>query len=184
MFIPWIIHIWVFFGLSRLCLSSALPDIPLPPLPVNATNGEFVEFDLGPVASPSPTNDRPTRYGVPGTGPGGSRVTLILDWHLTKFQQRETDFMMLRALEKLVQTTIKMTKGDGPLLNGHVVFRSSSLKLTALDSVLLGGFTYNVLATAIRGLGELMIDFGANGVDVDVYVGGKKVGSMEFDFLL
>lgn len=91
---------------------------------------------------------------------------------------------MLRALEKLVQTTIGMTKGDEPLLNGHVVFRSASLKLTALDTVLLGGFTYTILATAIRGLGELMHDFGATGVDLDVYVGGKRVGSMEFDFLL
>lgn len=75
-----------------------------------------------------------------------------------------------------------MSKGDEPLLNGAVVFRTPSLKITAKDKVLLGGFTYGVLATAIRGLGELMNDWGANGVDIDVYVAAKLVGTMDFDF--
>ena len=133
-------------------------------------------------SSPGPLTDRPVRYNVPGSS---SRVVLILDWHLTKFQQRETDFLMLRALDRLVQTAIGMSKGDEPILNGRVIFRSPSLKLVAQDHVLLGGFTYGVLATAIRGLGELVYTYGANGVDVDVYAGGNKmVGTLEFDFIL
>ncbi|KAI4169704.1 MAG: hypothetical protein LQ343_005526 [Gyalolechia ehrenbergii] len=118
----------------------------------------------------TPANDRPTRYDIPTIGPRANRVTLFLAWHLTKFQQRETDLLLLRALDRLVQTALTLTKGDEPIANGRVVFRSSSLVLAAQDKVLLGGFTYGVLATAIRGLGELMNDFGATGVDADVYV--------------
>ncbi|KAL9023520.1 MAG: hypothetical protein Q9196_007151, partial [Gyalolechia fulgens] len=122
--------------------------------------------------------ERPTRYGIPGIGPRGNRVTLFLEWHLTKFEQRETDLLLLRALDGLVQTALMLTKGDEPIVNGRVVFRSSSIILAAQDTVLLGGFTYGVLATAIRGLGELMHDFGATGVDADVYVGARMVGRM------
>ncbi len=56
--------------------------------------------------------------------------------------------------------------------------------MTAKDLVLLGGFTYGVLATAIRGLGELLNYWGANGVDVEVYLGAKRVGTMELDFVI
>ncbi|KAL8894744.1 MAG: hypothetical protein Q9207_008424, partial [Kuettlingeria erythrocarpa] len=131
------------------------------------------------------SNDRPTRYGVPAiAGPGGPRVTLFLDWHLTKFEQRETDLLILRTLDRLVQTTVRMTKGDEPILNGQVTFRSPSLRITAKDVVLLGGFTYGILATAIRGLGELLNYWGANGVDVEVYLGAKKVGTLDLDFVI
>ncbi|KAL8760500.1 MAG: hypothetical protein Q9184_003320 [Pyrenodesmia sp. 2 TL-2023] len=117
-------------------------------------------------------------------GPGVPRVTLFLDWHLAKFEQRETNLLILRSLERLVQTTVRMTKGDEPILNGQISFRSPSLRITAKDAVLLGGFTYGVLATAIRGLGELMNDWGANGVDVEVYLGPKKVGWLNLDFVI
>lgn len=103
---------------------------------------------------------------------------------MTKFQQRETNFLILRALDRLVQTSIRMRAGDGPILDGIAVFRSVSLKITARDQVLRGGFTYSVLATALRGLGELMNDWGATGVDANVYVAGKRVGTIDFDFLL
>ncbi|KAI4124004.1 MAG: hypothetical protein LQ338_005028 [Usnochroma carphineum] len=133
----------------------------------------------------APDYERPTTYGIPGTGTSGSpRITLTLDWHLTKFQQRETNFLILRALDRLVQTSIRMRAGDGPILDGIAVFRSVSLKITARDQVLRGGFTYSVLATALRGLGELMNDWGATGVDANVYVAGKRVGTIDFDFLL
>ncbi|KAL8824433.1 MAG: hypothetical protein Q9170_008157 [Blastenia crenularia] len=181
MFLLRMIRLLAIFGLYGLYFGSALPDLPLPSLPDNATNGTPLEFDLGPLNATRSTNERPVRYSVPGAG---NRVTLYLDWHLTRFEQRETDLMILRALDRLVQTAISMSKGDEPLLNGRVVFRSPSLKLTARDKILLGGFTYSTLATAIRGLGEIMYDWGATGVDVDVYVIGKMVGSMEFDFII
>lgn len=123
---------------------------------------------------------------MPGTGGRGEppRVTLIVEWHLTKFQQREADFLILRSLDRLVQTTIRMSAGDEPILNGKAAFRSASLKIVARDTVLLGGFTYGVLATALRGLGELLSDWGATGMDADVYVEGKRVGTMGLDFVI
>lgn len=127
-------------------------------------------------------NDRPTRFDV--TSLGGSRVTLFLDWHLTKFEPRETNFLILRTLDRLVQTTARMTRGDEPISDGRITFRSPSLRLTAEDSVHRRGFTYSSLSTAVRGLGELLYDWGANGVNVDVYVGARKIGEMDLDFLL
>ncbi|KAL8805568.1 MAG: hypothetical protein Q9200_005366, partial [Gallowayella weberi] len=105
-------------------------------------------YDLGPL-NLSFVKDRPTVYGVPGTGiPGVPRVTLSLDWHLAKFEQHESMIMLLRTLNKIVDRTIKMTAGDEPLLNGVAEFRSTGLKLKAQDTVLLGGFTYGVLAAS------------------------------------
>ncbi|KAI4130914.1 MAG: hypothetical protein LQ341_006416 [Variospora aurantia] len=166
-----------FWQLLHLSTGSALPDLQLP-----STRGPPLVFDLTNRTSISATNDRPVRFTVPTTG--GLQITLSLDWHLTKFEQRETNFLILRALDRLVQTTIRMSKGDEPILNGQVIFRSPSLKLTAKDSVLLGGFTYSMLSTAIRGLGELLQDWGANGVDINIYAGAKKVGEMDLDFLI
>ncbi|KAL8926556.1 MAG: hypothetical protein Q9208_002883 [Pyrenodesmia sp. 3 TL-2023] len=169
----------------RPSYGSTLPDIQLPSSPDSPTRGPPTVFDLGSLNTTAVSNDRPTRYGVPATGgPGGPRVTLFLDWHLTKFEQRETNLLILRSLDRLVQTTVRMTKGDEPILNGQITFRSPSLKITAKDIVLLGGFTYGVLATAIRGLGELLNDWGANGVDIDVFVGAKKVGTVALDFVI
>lgn len=91
--------------------------------------------------------------------------------------------MMLRALNQIVDTTIKMTAGDEPISNGAVEFRSTGLRLRAHDTVLLGGFTYSALAAAVRGLGELMDKWGGNGVDVNVYLAGKRVGVMDLDFV-
>ncbi|KAL8782191.1 MAG: hypothetical protein Q9213_005627 [Squamulea squamosa] len=71
-----------------------------------------------------------------------------------------------------------MTAGDEPILNGVAVFRSSSLRLRAQDTVLLGGFTYSVLAASVRGLGELVDKWDAAGVDVTVYANGRKVGGL------
>ncbi|KAL8678740.1 MAG: hypothetical protein Q9186_004931 [Xanthomendoza sp. 1 TL-2023] len=173
------IHIWTFLQLVGLCFSSALPDLRLPAIPRNVT-----VYELGPLNSSS-LGDRPTVYGVPGTGiPGVPRVTLSLDWHLAKLEQHETMVMLLRTLNRIVDQTIKMTAGDEPLLNGVAEFRSSGLRLKAQDSVLLGGFTYGVLAASVRGLGELLDKWGAGGVDVRVYANGRHVGYLDFDFLL
>ena len=90
--------------------------------------------------------------------------------------------MMLRALNRIVDTTIQMSKGDEPILNGAIEFRSPALRLRAQDTVLLGGFTYGILAAAIRGLGELVDKWGGYGVDVRVYHGSRPVGVMQLDF--
>ncbi|KAI4248584.1 MAG: hypothetical protein L6R42_009249, partial [Xanthoria sp. 1 TBL-2021] len=82
--------------------------------------------------------------------------------------------LLLRALNRIVDQTIRMTAGDEPILNGGAVFRSPSLRLRAEDAVLLGGFTYGVLAASVRGLGELMDKWDATGVDVTVYANGRK----------
>ncbi|KAL8721668.1 MAG: hypothetical protein Q9181_007662 [Wetmoreana brouardii] len=113
-----------------------------------------------------------------------ARVTLAIDWHLARLEQHETNIMILRSLNRIVDTAIQMSKGDEPILNGAVEFRSVGLRLTAHDSVLLGGFTYGALAAAIRGLGELIDKWGATGVDTTVYVAGKRVGTMGLDFVL
>ncbi|KAL8841004.1 MAG: hypothetical protein Q9176_003576 [Flavoplaca citrina] len=161
------------------CTSSALPDLQLPRIPSNAT-----VYDLRTPDITSP-NERPTSYSVPGTGnPSTPRVILALDWHLTKFEQHETMILLLRSLNRIVDQTIRMTAGDEPILNGGAVFRSPSLRLRAEDTVLLGGFTYGVLAAAIRGLGELMDKWDATGVDVVVYANGKRVGFMDLDFMI
>ncbi|KAL8646581.1 MAG: hypothetical protein Q9210_006053 [Variospora velana] len=177
MYLSTVLFMVAFWQLLHLSNGSALPDLQQP-----STRGPPLILDLGNRSSIAATNERPVRFTVPTTG--GARVTLYLDWHLTKFEQRETNCIILCALDRLVQTTIRMTKGDEPILNGQVIFRSPSLKLTAKDSVLLGGFTYSTLSTAIRGLGELLQDWGANGVDADIYVGAKKVGTMDLDFLI
>ncbi|KAL8964260.1 MAG: hypothetical protein Q9183_004576, partial [Haloplaca sp. 2 TL-2023] len=127
--------------------------------------------------------ERPTTYTVPGSGSRSrGRVTLSLDWHLTILETHETSIMMLRALNRIVDTTIQMSKGDEPILNGAIEFRSPALRLRAQDTVLLGGFTYGILAAAIRGLGELVDKWGGYGVDVRVFQGGKPVGVMQLDF--
>lgn len=92
--------------------------------------------------------------------------------------------LLLRSLNRIVDQTIRMTAGDEPILNGGAVFRSPSLRLRAEDVVLLGGFTYGVLAAAIRGLGELMDKWDATGVDVVVYANGQRVGFMDLDFVI
>ncbi|KAL8687828.1 MAG: hypothetical protein Q9218_006108 [Villophora microphyllina] len=169
------VRIWAIFHLLVLCISSALPDLQLPALTSNAT-----VIDLGDFGFPS--NDRPTTYSVPGTGRQTPKVTLVLDWHLTKLEQHETTIMIIRSLDQIVGIAIRMSKGDEPILNGSIEFHSAGLKIRAQDVVLLGGFTYGALSAAIRGLGELMDKWGANGVDVTVLVGGKKVGLMDLDF--
>lgn len=129
--------------------------------------------------------ERPTSYSVPGTGtPSIPRVILALDWHLAKFEQHETMILLLRSLNRIVDQTIRMTAGDEPILNGGAVFRSPSLRLRAQDAVLLGGFTYGVLAASVRGLGELIDRWDATGVDVTVYANGRKVGFMDLDFVI
>lgn len=131
------------------------------------------------------STERPTSYSVPGTGTAGTpRVILTLDWHLAKFEQHETMIMLLRSLNRIVDQTIRMTAGDEPILGGAVVFRSPSLILRAQDTVLLGGFTYGVLAASVRGLGELLDRWDARGVDVTVYANGKVVGYMDLDFVI
>lgn len=111
-------------------------------------------------------------------------MTLSLDWHLTKFEQHETMIMLLRTLNKIVDRTIQMTAGDESILNGRAEFRSPSLTLKVHDTVMLGGFTYGVLAAAVRGLGEVMDRWNAAGVDVRVYSNGRPVGFLELDFRL
>lgn len=177
----------LFLLLAVFCYASALPaDLQLPSLPVNLTDRPLTVFDLGlsNITAPPAANDRPTRYRIPVIGDKDYRITLYLNWHLTRFQQRETDLLMLRTLDRLVQTALTMTKGDEPILDGRIVFRSAGLALRAQDKVLLGGLSYGVLATAVRGLGELLHDYGANGVGVDVYASGKLVGNMDLDVVI
>ncbi|KAL8724540.1 MAG: hypothetical protein Q9166_007893 [cf. Caloplaca sp. 2 TL-2023] len=172
-------HIWILLGLAVLSVSSALPNLQLPASPPNVTI-----YDLG-ATNVTYIGERPTTYGVPGTGvPGVPRVTLSLHWHLAKFEQHETMIMLLRTLNRIVDATIKMSAGDEPILNGATVFRSPSLRLRAQDTVLLGGFTYGVLAASVRGLGELMDKWDAAGVDVAVYANGRMVGLMDLDFMI
>ena len=122
---------------------------------------------------------------MPGTGvPGVPRVTLSLQWHLAKFEQHETMVLLLRTLNRIANHAIRMTSGDEPIANGAAEFRSPSLRLKAQDTVLLGGFTYSVLAASVRGLGELVDKWDAAGVDVTVYANGRKVGFMDLDFML
>ncbi|KAL9008880.1 MAG: hypothetical protein Q9173_006039 [Seirophora scorigena] len=177
MHVSGVLFMLTFWQLLLLSHCSALPELQLPSSP-----GPTLALDLGNRTSFATSNDRPTRFDV--TPLGGPRVTLFLHWHLTKFEQRETDFLILRTLDRLVQTTARMTTGDEPISDGRVTFRSPSLRLTAIDTVRQRGFTYSSLSTAIRGLGELLYDWGANGVDIDVYVGARKVGEMDLDFLI
>ncbi|KAL9630671.1 MAG: hypothetical protein Q9204_004596 [Flavoplaca sp. TL-2023a] len=173
------IRILAAFQLIVFCTSSALPDLQLPRIPSNATVYDLRTPDI------TLPNERPTSYSVPGTGtPSTPRVILALDWHLAKFEQHETMILLLRSLNRIVDQTIRMTAGDEPILNGGAVFRSPSLRLRAEDAVLLGGFTYGVLAAAIRGLGELLDKWDATGVDVVVYANGKRVGFMDLDFVI
>lgn len=90
---------------------------------------------------------------------------------------------MLSCLDRIVQTTVTTARGNEPIPGGRIAFRSASLTLEAKDK-LLGGFTYGLLATAIRGLGELMYDYGENGVYADVYASGRLVGSMDLDIVI
>ena len=136
-------------------------------------------------SEPLSNSERPTSYLVPITGTQGiPRVVLSLDWHLAKFEQHETMILLLRSLNKIVDQTIRMTAGDEPILNGAAVFQSPSLILRAQDAVMLGGFTYSVLAAAVRGLAELMDKWDACGVDVIVYANAKRVGFMDLDFVI
>ena len=92
--------------------------------------------------------------------------------------------LILRSLNRIVDQTIRMTAGDEPIVNGAAVFRSATLRLRAKDDALFGGLTYSVLAASVRGLGELMDKWDATGVDVGVYVNGRRVGSLDLDFMI
>ena len=82
-------------------------------------------------------------------------------------------------MNTIVDVVIRNPAGDGPLPGDKITFRNPSCYIQAVRETKL---TYGILAGALRGVGEVMVKWGATPAEVFVIVGGERIARIYIEF--
>ena len=107
-------------------------------------------------------------------------ISLQIAWHFGELPQDEFNLLVLRGLNSLVFTILRKPAGNRPLDGDRVTFRSQNCFVRAVaedrDSL-----SYGTLATAFRGIGEVMATWGASQAEVLIIEGRDRVGRISVE---
>ena len=134
------------------------------------------DFDVHGISYRKPASPpRPGIYEIPqATTP----TTLQIAWHFGNLPQAEFNFLILRALNTIVDIVSRTPVGDQPLDGDRITFRSPGCRVQARKETRL---TYGILAGIFRGIGEVMGTYGASPAEVFVVVGGERIARVYID---
>ena len=127
------------------------------------------QMDFFSYRNPRNLAERPGIYELPHAS---TPTTLQIAWYFGKLPQAEFNFLILRALNTIVDIVSNLPVGDKSLDGDRINFRSPGCRIEARKETRL---TYDVLAGVMRGIGEVMGTWGATPAQVLVVVGGERI---------
>lgn len=107
-------------------------------------------------------------------------TSLRIAWHFGELPRDEFTLLVLRGLNSLINTVIRKPAGDRALDGDRITWRSPHCFVRATSEE-RDSLSYGTLATAFRGVGELMNTWGAMPAEMLIMAGAVRVGRISVE---